>query len=238
VLVSSYITPKARKGGASGIEGRGLAPVAPIAVNELVAIKGGHIVTTSALQSLPERLQNSEIQIADGFHLAAPSSTAVQPAVADTNPADAPYPLWNAATNYPAGYKVVENGEIYQAKWYNSGDDPSTQVQFSYQTPWELLGPVVPGDHASAVATLPAGTYPAWSQNTQYQSGTKVLFQGRPYQAKWVNQGVSPATESTDPSGSAWKALYSIPGEPSGAPALGATSGGTPTASASPSPGA
>lgn len=66
MLVSSYITPKARKGGASGIEGRGLAAVAPIAVNELVAIKGGHIVTNSALQSLPERLQNSEIQIADG----------------------------------------------------------------------------------------------------------------------------------------------------------------------------
>jgi hypothetical protein len=40
------------------------------------------------------------------FHGTAPtasSSTAVQPAVADTNPADAPYPLWNASTNYPAG---------------------------------------------------------------------------------------------------------------------------------------
>jgi hypothetical protein len=48
----------------------------------------------------------------------------VQPAVADTNPADAPYPLWSASASYPLGYKVVENGEIYQAKWYNSGDDP------------------------------------------------------------------------------------------------------------------
>jgi chitinase len=163
------------------------------------------------------------------------SSTAAQPAVADTNPADAPYPLWNATTDFPAGYKVVENGEIYQAKWYNSGDDPSAQVQFSYQSPWELLGPVVPGDHASAVATLPAGTYPAWSQDTQYQPGAKVLYQGLPYQAKWDNQGVSPATESTDPSGSAWKALYTIPGEPIGAPALGATSGGASTPSASPS---
>ncbi len=70
----------------------------------------------------------------------------VQPAVADTNPADAPYPLWSASASYPLGYKVVENGEIYQAKWYNSGDDPSAQVQSSWQTPWELLGPVVPGD--------------------------------------------------------------------------------------------
>jgi len=38
---------------------------------ETVAIKGGHIVTAAALQSIPERLQNSEIQIADGFHLVA-----------------------------------------------------------------------------------------------------------------------------------------------------------------------
>jgi cellulose synthase/poly-beta-1,6-N-acetylglucosamine synthase-like glycosyltransferase/chitodextrinase len=164
---------------------------------------------------------------------AASSSTGVQPAVADTNPADAPYPLWNSSTSYPAGYKVVENGEIYEAKWYNSGDDPSAQVQYAYQTPWELLGPVVPGDHAQAVATLPAGTYPAWSQDTQYNNGDKVLYEGLPYQARWNNQGVSPATESTDPSGSAWKALYSVPGEPSGAPALGSAASATASPAAS-----
>jgi uncharacterized protein len=71
VVISSYITPKARKGGASAIAGRGLFAVEPIAAGELVAIKGGHIVTTEALRSLPERLQNSEIQIADGFSLVA-----------------------------------------------------------------------------------------------------------------------------------------------------------------------
>ncbi len=160
----------------------------------------------------------------------------VQPAVADTNPADAPYPQWASGADYPLGYKVVENGEIYQAKWYNTGDDPSAQVQYDWQTPWELLGPVVPGDRSSAIATLPAGTYPAWSVDTQYQAGDKVLYQGLPYQAKWTNEGVSPATQSTDPSGSAWKALYGVPGEPSGAPAVGAVSGGSPGASASPAP--
>ena len=70
MLVSSYITPKARKGAVSGIEGRGLIATEPIAAGELVAIKGGHIVTTAAVRALPELLQNSEIQIADGFHLA------------------------------------------------------------------------------------------------------------------------------------------------------------------------
>ena len=154
---------------------------------------------------------------------AVPSSgtSSIQPAVADTNPADAPYPQWSAGASYPVGYQVVEDGEIYQAKWYNSGSDPSAQVQYAYQTPWELIGPVLPGDHGAVIPTLPAGTYPQWSVTTQYSAGDKVLYQGLPYQAKWINQGVSPATESADPSGSAWKALYSIPGEPAGAPAVG-----------------
>jgi cellulose synthase/poly-beta-1,6-N-acetylglucosamine synthase-like glycosyltransferase/chitodextrinase len=161
-----------------------------------------------------------------------PNSGNVQPAAADTNPADAPYPQWSASASYPIGYKVVENGEIYQAKWFNSGDDPAAQVQYSWQTPWELLGPVLPGDHGPSIPTLPAGTYPTWSVHTQYQAGDKILYQGLPYQAKWANQGVSPATQSTDPSGSPWKALYTIPGEPSGAPALGVNSATTPSAGA------
>ena len=112
---------------------------------------------------------------------------------------------------------MVENGEIYQAKWYNTGEDPAAQVQYSWQTPWELLGPVLPGDHAPVIPGCRAGTYPAWSLRRPYTAGDKVLYQGLPYEAKWINQGVSPAAESSDPSGSPWKALYSIPGEPSGA---------------------
>ena len=166
-----------------------------------------------------------------------PDSGNVQPAVADTNPADAPFPQWSATANYPLGYKVVEDGEIYQAKWYNTGDDPSAQVQFAWQTPWELIGPVLPGDHGPDIPTLPAGTYPAWSNTQQYQAGDKVLYQGLPYQAKWANEGDSPASQATDPSGSPWKALYSIPGEPNGSPALGATSTASPSSSATPTSG-
>lgn len=71
MLVSSYISPKAVKGSPSAIEGRGLIAVAPIAKDEIVAIKGGHIVDTAALNLLPERLRNSEVQIEDGFYLVA-----------------------------------------------------------------------------------------------------------------------------------------------------------------------
>jgi cellulose synthase/poly-beta-1,6-N-acetylglucosamine synthase-like glycosyltransferase len=151
----------------------------------------------------------------------------VQPAAANTNPADAPYPQWSAVADYPLGYKVTEDGEIYQAKWYNSGDDPQAQVQDAWQTPWELLGPVLPGDHAPVIHKPPAGTYSAWSITAQYKDGDKVLYEGLPYESKWDNQGVSPQTAISDPSGSPWKPLYKFPGEPAGTQVQGQASTGS-----------
>ncbi|HEY7143232.1 MAG TPA: SET domain-containing protein-lysine N-methyltransferase [Streptosporangiaceae bacterium] len=79
MVVSSYISPKAVKGQPSSIEGRGLAAVAPIGAGEVVAIKSGHIVDTATLRALPERLQESDVQIADGFHLAALDDAEFEP---------------------------------------------------------------------------------------------------------------------------------------------------------------
>jgi uncharacterized protein len=79
VLVSSYISPKAVKGQPSGIAGRGLIAVAPIAKDEIVAIKGGHLVDTATLDALPERLRNSDVQVADGFHLVALDEAEYEP---------------------------------------------------------------------------------------------------------------------------------------------------------------
>ena len=79
MIVSSYISPKAAKGGPSGIEGRGLMAVAPIAKDEIVAIKGGHLVDGATLAALPERLRNSDVQIADDFHLAAVDEAEYEP---------------------------------------------------------------------------------------------------------------------------------------------------------------
>lgn len=79
MVVTSYITPKARKGAARAIEGRGVFAIEPVAAGELVAIKGGHIVTTAELHALPERLQSSDIQIADGFHLVALTEEEYEP---------------------------------------------------------------------------------------------------------------------------------------------------------------
>ena len=149
-----------------------------------------------------------------GTALTTSSDGNVQPAVANTNPADAPYPTWSATVEYPLGWKVVSDGEIFQAKWTNSGEDPQAQVQYAWQTPWELLGPVLPGDHAPVINVPASDAFPAWSVSTQYRGGAEVLFDGLPYQAKYANLGASPETQVSDPANSPWKALYKIPGEP------------------------
>jgi cellulose synthase/poly-beta-1,6-N-acetylglucosamine synthase-like glycosyltransferase len=151
---------------------------------------------------------------AQGVALATSSAGNVQPAVANTNPAEAPYPQWSAAVDYPLGWKIVSDGEIFQAKWYNTGQDPQAQVQYAWQTPWELLGPVLPGNHAPVINVPAEDTFPAWKIGALYQAGAEVLYDGLPYQAKWANQGTSPQTQVSDPTGSPWKALYKIPGEP------------------------
>jgi chitinase len=145
------------------------------------------------------------------------SEAVLVPAVPDTNPANAPFPMWNPTSSYAVHYLVVENGEIYQAKWYDSAQDPAAQYQYSWQSPWELIGPVLPSDRAPVITPLRPGTYPNWSGKTLYVAGSRVLFQGLPYRAKWSSQGVTPGIDAAMQPSSPWTLLYSIPGEPSAA---------------------
>ncbi len=130
------------------------------------------------------------------------------------DPAHAPFPIWNAGASYPAGYKIVREGNVYQAKWYNTGVDPAAAAADPNSNPWQLVGPVLPTDHPPVIPTLPPGTYPAWSPTAAYKQGSKVLRDGLPYQAKYYTEGDDPAAVLTNPAGSPWKALYTIPGEP------------------------
>jgi SET domain-containing protein len=78
-MVSSWISPKARKGAASGIAGRGLHAVEPIAAGEVVAVKGGHLVTTAQLRQLPDPLPESDVQVTDDLHLVALTEEEYEP---------------------------------------------------------------------------------------------------------------------------------------------------------------
>lgn len=130
-------------------------------------------------------------------------STAQKP----DDPAHSPYQIWSASGAYLEGTKVVWHHNVYQAKWWTQGDLPDSPVLQAWQTPWELIGPVLPGEKPIPQATLPVGTYPDWAGTTAYDTGQRVLFKGVPYQAKWWNQGNSPAAASSNPDGSPWVPL-------------------------------
>ena len=123
------------------------------------------------------------------------------------DPNTSPYQIWSMSGTYLQGTKIVWHHNVYQAKYYTQGDTPDNPVLQSYQTPWELVGPVLPGEKPIPQATLPEGTFPEWDGKTVYDSNNQVLFKGVPYQAKWYNVGQSPAAASANPNDSPWKPL-------------------------------
>lgn len=123
------------------------------------------------------------------------------------DPANSPYQIWSETGAYLEGTKVVWHGNVYQAKWWNQGDTPDNPVLQSWQTPWELVGPVLPGEKPIPQATVPAGTYPEWSGKSTYDTAQRVIFKGTAYQAKWWNEGQSPAAASSNPDSSPWAPL-------------------------------
>jgi len=119
-----------------------------------------------------------------------------------------PYPIWNPNMAYPKGSKVVWHKNVYQAKWYSIGDQPDVPVATADQTPWTLIGPVLPGDTPAPTPTLPPGTYPDWSPTEVYVAGSRVMLDGVGYQAKYWTQGDQPgAAPSTPQESSPWELL-------------------------------
>jgi chitinase len=123
------------------------------------------------------------------------------------DPAHSPYQIWDKNGVYLQGTKVVWRKNVYQSKWWTQGEMPDNPVLQAYQSPWELIGPVLPNDKPVPVPTLPFGTYPEWSGVSIYNAGQRVLFSGIPYQAKWWTQGDSPAAASSNQNSSPWIAL-------------------------------
>lgn len=128
----------------------------------------------------------------------APSSVAVLTASSD-DPATSPYPIWNINQAYPKDTKIVWRHNVYQAKWYTQGDQPDAPVTSTDQTPWALIGPVLPGEHPAPTPTLAAGVYPTWNPTAVYVAGSRVMLNGVGYQAKWYTQGDLPGRVPTTP---------------------------------------
>ena len=123
------------------------------------------------------------------------------------DPATSPYPIWNADGQYPANTKIVWHHNVYEAKWWTQGDVPDSPVTNPADTPWTLIGPVLPGEHPAPLPTLSAGTYPQWNAATVYVAGQRVLYQGVGYQAKWWTQDQPPQPNPLQPADTPWQLL-------------------------------
>lgn len=138
---------------------------------------------------------------------AQPTSQNAKPTLIPDDPTTSPYQIWSDTGTYLQGTKVVWHGNVYQAKWWTQGELPDNPVLQSWETPWQLVGPVLLGEKPIPQPTLPEGTYPNWSGLEIYQAGERVLFNNTAYQAKWWTQGDSPAASTSNPDSSPWVAL-------------------------------
>jgi chitinase len=133
------------------------------------------------------------------------SPTATSPTVVD-DPATSPFAIWDPLGTYPAGTKVVWKKQVYQAKYWTSGFAPDTPVASAYDTPWTLIGPVLPGDTPAPPPTMAPNTYDQWNASTPYLAGSRVQVGLVPYEAKWWTQGQRPG--DTFSGGSPWVLVY------------------------------
>ena len=184
---------------------------------------GGAFAQTNVVSNTCSGVVQTPLQFTDifshlrGTKIANPTATAASaptpPAAAD-NPKTSPYPIWNATAPYVTGYKIVWQGQIYQASWYNQGTAPGSAGGDAPTGPWQALGPVPPGSHAPAIVPLTTGAYPQWSASKIYHAGQRVRVGGLPYEARYYTHGEQPVRAiPADPS-AAWTPLFQYAGEP------------------------
>jgi chitinase len=172
---------------------------------------GTHSLTCSGVLQNPAQFS----QVLGNFKASPLSAEATSTLAAPSpSPANSPYPTWTPSPIYVEGYRVVRDGYVYQARWDNQAVDPLSTIGATLPSPWELLGPVLPGDKSPTSTTIPTGTYAQWSPTTTYPAGTVVLFAGLPYAARWLTAAASPASAGVDGTSSPWLPLFSVSGEP------------------------
>ncbi|MDQ0736853.1 chitinase [Arthrobacter agilis] len=151
--------------------------------------------------------------LGDGFEGRA-ATLAEEPAVEETpealvedDPETSPYPIWSDVGTYREDDRVVWHGNVYTAKYWTQGDLPDDPVLQAEETPWTLLGPVLPDERPVPAVTAPAGLYPEWDAKTVYERGDRILVDGRVYEAKWWTQSDSPEAAEQGSDASPWQKI-------------------------------
>ena len=86
-------------------------------------------------------------------------------------------PVWSSTKAYSAGDKVVFEGKIYEAKWWNKNQKPNNSNAWKLATPTD-------------------GGVPVWSVQNDYAGGTVVTHNAILYKAKWWTKGEEPGVSA------------------------------------------
>ena len=223
-VTSERFTTKDARGLAKFVKERGIPRVSAWSLNRDSQC-GGAFAKVGELSNTCSGVVQKPLEFTDifsklrgtktaGKEAAAVAAAAAQASSAADDPATSPYPIWRPTAAYGSGYKVVWQGQIYQAGWWNQGTPPGTAAADSPSGPWQPIGPVPAGSHAPKLVKTVEGSYPAWSPTHVYHQGDRAGFRGLPYQARWYTQGEQPLAElPADPS-APWEPLFKYPGEP------------------------
>ncbi|WP_247827774.1 chitinase [Arthrobacter antioxidans] len=128
-------------------------------------------------------------------------------ALVEDDPETSPYPIWSDVGTYREDDRVVWQGNVYVAKYWTQGDLPNDPVLQAEETPWTLLGPVLPDERPVPAVTAPADLYPEWDPKQVYERGDRILVDGRVYEAKWWSQSDSPEAAVQGSDASPWQKL-------------------------------
>ncbi|WP_434995669.1 chitinase [Arthrobacter sp. Ld5] len=128
-------------------------------------------------------------------------------ALVEDDPETSPYPIWSDVGTYREDDRVVWQGNVYVAKYWTQGDLPNDPVLQAEETPWTLLGPVLPDERPVPAVTAPADLYPEWDPKKVYERGDRILVEGRVYEAKWWSQSDSPEAAVQGSDASPWQKL-------------------------------
>lgn len=120
------------------------------------------------------------------------------------DPRSSPYPIWRADRAYAQGEKVVWQRTVYEAKWWTRDFAPDTPVAHEWDTPWRVVGPVLPSDAQQAAG---AASPPRWSVDAIYLRGERVRHNGFLYEAKWRTRGDEPQVSPDNQATAAWAVI-------------------------------
>lgn len=131
----------------------------------------------------------------------------LRPEDIEDDPESSPYPIWDATASYPADTRVVWRRNVYVAKWWSTSIQPDDPTLAAADSPWRLVGPVLPGETPLPQLSLPEDFYPMWAPTVIYHRGDRTMLDGVAYEAKWWTLDDNPASGQADPGASPWRVL-------------------------------